>query len=80
MKKGIKVEFNCNWTDVIITVIVTLIIGCYIYYSMDKQTKQMAKEQARTEIIQEHNTALRISAMKNKIDKEVNNDTRRKIN
>ena len=81
MKKGIKVEFNCNWTDVIITVIVTLIIGCYIYYSMDKQTKQMAKEQARTEIIQEHNTALRISAMKNKIEKEVNtNDTRRKIN
>ncbi len=80
MKKGIKVEFNCNWVDVIITVLVALIIGCYIYYSMDKQAKQMAKEQARTEIIQEHNTALRISAMKNKIEKEVNNDTRRKIN
>lgn len=81
MKKEVKVEFNCNWTDVIITVLVTLIIGCYIYYSMDKQAKQMAKEQAKTEIIQEHNTELRISAMKNKISKElIKNDTRRKIN
>lgn len=81
MKKEIKVEFNLHLTDIIITVLVALISICYVYYSIYKQTKQMAQESARTEIIQEHHQALRISAMKNKTEKElIKNDTRGKNN
>lgn len=79
-KKEIKVEFNLNLADVIITVLIGLISLCYIDYSMNKQAKQLAKEQARVEIIHEHNQSLRISNMKNKIVNQSTNDTRRKNN
>ena len=76
MKMEIKLINYC-----IIFLSISLILVALRIHSINQQIKAMAKEQARVEIIQDHNTALRISAMKNKIDKEVNtNDTRRKIN
>lgn len=76
MKMEIKL-INCC---IIFLSISLILIGLKVH-SINSKIKAMAKEQARTEIIQEHNQALRISALKNKIKKEVtNNDTRRKIN
>lgn len=76
MKMEIKL-INCC----IIFLSISLILVALKVHSINQQIRQMAKEQARTEIIQEHNQSLRISAMKNKIKKEVtNNDTRRKNN
>ena len=75
MKMEIKL-INCC----IIFLSISLILICLKIHSINSKIKAIAKEQARTEIIQEHNQALRISAMKNKIKKEVTNDTRRKNN
>lgn len=75
MKMEIKLINYC-----IIFLSISLVILALKVHSINNKIKAMAKEQARTEIIQEHNQALRISAMKNKIVNPINNDTRRKIN
>lgn len=60
-KKEVKVIFDCNWTDIIIIVLVFLISVCYIYYSdntTSRTIQQASNDKARTEIIHEHNQAL----------------------
>ena len=65
----------------IIFLSISLILVALKVHSINSKIKALAKEQARTEIIKEHNQSLRISDMKNKIEKEQNtNDTRRKNN